>query len=146
MSHSYTKIWIHAIWATKERQYLILPKIENTIHDLIKSQLEELGCSVKAINGMPDHVHCLFLLNPQKSIAEVIKTIKGGTSHYINQNDLTPSKFAWQTGYSAFSVSESALEKVENYIKNQKEHHALKSFNDEYQEFLKLHGLNNNKF
>lgn len=145
MSHSYTKIWIHTIWATKERQNLILPNIENTIHGLIKSQLEELGCSVKAINGMPDHIHCLFLLNPQKSISEVIKTIKGGTSHDINQNDLTPSKFAWQTGYSAFSVSESVLEKVVMYIKNQKEHHTLKSFSDEYQDFLKLYDLEEKK-
>jgi len=120
---------------------------------------------------MPNHVHCLFLLNPQKSIAEVIKQIKDSTSHHVNQNNLIPKKFAWQTGYAAYSVSESGVEKVYQYIiwsliykwyqnlglshliqricviiswipcKNQKEHHRRKSFQQEYETFLKLYGL-----
>lgn len=63
---------------------------------------------------MPDHIHCLFLLNPQKSISEVIKQIKGSSSHYINQNNLIADKFAWQTGYAAYSISESVVDKVFN--------------------------------
>lgn len=90
---------------------------------------------------MPDHLHCLFLLSPQKSIAEVIKQIKGSGSHFINQNNLIPEKFAWQTGYAAYSVSESAVDRVFQYIKNQKQHHQKKSFQQEYDEFLKLYGL-----
>ncbi|MBL7831945.1 MAG: transposase [Saprospiraceae bacterium] len=92
---------------------------------------------------MPDHIHCFFLLNPQKSIADVIKQIKGSSSHYINQNNLIADKFAWQTGYAAYSVSESGVEKVFEYIKNQKQHHTMKTFQQEYDEFLKLYGLNN---
>jgi len=69
---------------------------------------------------MPDHIHCLFLLNPQKSISEVIKQIKGSSSHYVNQTNLISQKFAWQTGYAAYSVSESVLEKTFSYIQNQK--------------------------
>jgi REP element-mobilizing transposase RayT len=61
---------------------------------------------------MPEHVHCLFLINPQKSVAGVIKQIKGGSSHLINQNNLANYKFAWQTGYAAYSVSESLVGKV----------------------------------
>jgi putative transposase len=91
---------------------------------------------------MPDHVHALFLLNPQKSIADVIKQIKGSSSHSINGADLMLEKFAWQTGYAAYSVSESQLEVVYNYIKNQKQHHLKKNSQDEYDEFIKLHGLN----
>ena len=94
---------------------------------------------------MPDHIHCLFLLNPQKSIAEVIKQIKGNSSHYINQNNLIADKFAWQTGYAAFSVSESVVEKVFKYIKNQKSHHQKKTSQQEYDDFLKLYGLGNEK-
>ena len=99
MPHSYNKIWIHAIWATKERMPIIHSNIEYKIHQFIYEQLRAQGCLVRIINGMPDHIHCLFLLSPQKSIAEVIKQIKGSSSHYVNQNDLTSKKFAWQTGY-----------------------------------------------
>ena len=94
---------------------------------------------------MPDHLHCLFLLSPQKSIAEVIKQIKGSSSHYINQNNLIIDKFSWQTGYAAYSVSESVVDKVHNYIHNQKQHHAKKTFQQEYDEFIKLYGLDNEK-
>jgi putative transposase len=141
MPHSYNKIWIHAIWATKERQHLISPTIEKLVHDYMRNQLIEIGCPVRIINGMPDHVHCLFLLSPQKSIADVIKQIKGSTSHYINQNNLISEKFSWQTGYASFSVSESVLEKVFNYIKNQKQDHTIRTYAEEHVEFLKLYGL-----
>src|SRR4051812_43847737 len=107
MPHSYNKIWIHAIWSTKERIPLIHHGIEQKLYQFLSDQLRELGCPVRIINGMPDHIHCLFLLSPQKSIADVIKQIKGSSSHYINQGNLIKEKFAWQTGYAAYSVSES---------------------------------------
>lgn len=141
MPHSYNKIWIHVVWSTKEREALLTPRIESQIHDFLRTQLRELGCPVRIINGTPDHVHCLFLLNPKKSISEVIKQLKGSSSNFINQNNLTEHKFAWQTGYASFSVSESVIEKVFNYIKNQKTHHAKKSFQQEENELLKLAGL-----
>ena len=138
MSHSFNKIWIHAIWATKERTPIIHSNIEIKIHQFLSEQLREQGCPVRIINGMPDHVHCLFLLNSQKSIGELIKQIKGSSSHFINQNDLISKKFAWQTGYAAFSVSESAVDKVFQYIKTQKDHHQKNSFLQEYEAFLKV--------
>jgi putative transposase len=145
MPHSFNKIWIHAIWSTKERLPLIHPMVESKIHQCIAEQLREQGCPVRIINGMPDHIHCLFLLSPQRSIAEVIKQIKGGSSHFINQNNLITEKFAWQTGYAAYSVSESVVDKVFQYIKNQKQHHTKKTFQQEYAEFLKLYGLEDDK-
>lgn len=141
MPHSFNKIWIHAIWATKERAALITPSVELKIYNFMRQQFKEAGCPVRIINGMPDHIHALFLLNPQKSIAEIIKQVKGSSSHEINQNNLTDQKFAWQTGYAAYSVSESVLEKVYEYINNQKEHHAKRTFEQEYDEFLKLYGF-----
>jgi REP element-mobilizing transposase RayT len=75
---------------------------------------------VRIINGMPDHVHCLLLLNPNKAVTEIIKQVKGSCSHEINKQNIIKEKFAWQTGYAAYSVSESVLEKVFQYIKNQK--------------------------
>ena len=142
MSHSFNKIWIHAVWATKDRAPLIHPSIEQKVLKFIEQQLQQQGCKVEVINGMSDHVHCLFLLNRQKSIAEVIKQIKGSSSHFINQNNFIPLKFAWQTGYGAFSVSESGVNRVSEYIKNQKQHHQNKSSSQEFDDFLRLHKCN----
>jgi REP element-mobilizing transposase RayT len=144
MSHSFNKIWIHAIWATKEREPFINSNVEEKLHEFIKGELNSQGCRVGIINGMPDHVHCLFLLNPNKPIAEVIKQIKGSSSHFVNQNNLVKEKFSWQTGYAAYSVSESVFEKVFKYIQNQKTHHQKKTFQQEYEEFIRLNGLDNN--
>lgn len=144
MPHSYNRIWIHAIWSTKKRLPFIVPEIENTLFGFISNQFKDSGCRVRMINGMPDHIHCLFLLSPTKSIAEIIKQIKGSSSHYLNDEKRLPDKFAWQTGYAAYSVSESVLEKVYRYIKNQKQHHQKKGFENEFEEFLKLHHATRN--
>jgi putative transposase len=144
MPHSFNKIWIHAIWATKERIPLIKESIEQKVYRFISEQLREQGCPVRIINGMPDHIHCLFLLSPQKSIAAVIKQIKGSSSHFINHYNIVPEKFSWQTGYAAYSVSESGVQKVFEYIKNQKKHHQKKTFQEEYEDFLELYELNSN--
>jgi REP element-mobilizing transposase RayT len=142
--HSYNQIWIHAIWSTKDRQPLIEPKIEKVLFGFMRKEFEELGCPVRIINGMPDHVHCLFLLSPKKSVAEVIKQIKGSASHFINQSCFTEERFSWQTGYACFSVSQSIVDKTFRYIQNQKQHHAKKTFQQEYDGFLELYGLNHN--
>lgn len=141
MSHSLNKIWIHAIWATKERRSLINLSIEKKVYQFIKEQFLEQGCPLRVMNGMPDHIHCLFLLNPQKSVAEVIKQVKGSSSHFINQADLIDQKFAWQTGYAAYSVSESVVDRVYRYIEQQKQHHSKKTFQQEYDEFMKFYDL-----
>lgn len=142
MGHSFNKIWVHAIWATKDRKTLITPSIEEKLHQFMTQEFQEMGCPVEIINGMPDHVHCLFRLNPKKSISEVIKQVKGSSSYYINHSDLIPQKFAWQTGYGVFSVSESGVKNVYRYIQNQKDHHDKKSFQQEYEEFLLMYGFN----
>ena len=141
MPHSFNKIWIHCIWATKERAPFLHQNIEQKVYQFMSEQQGELGCPLRIINGMPDHIHCLFLLNPQKSITEVIKQIKGSSSYFINHNNLTDEKFSWQTGYAAYSVSESVVEKVHQYIKNQKAHHQKNTFQQEYDQFLKLYGF-----
>jgi putative transposase len=141
MPHSYVKIWVHAILGTKYREPLITPNIQPTVYQLIIQELEKLDCKLLAINGMPDHVHILFLMNAQKSIADIMKQIKGGSSYQINQQDLTRDKFSWQVGYGAFSVSESGIEKVKAYIKNQEAHHQKLTFQEEYSRFVALHGF-----
>jgi REP element-mobilizing transposase RayT len=141
MPHSFNKIWIHAIWATKHRLPLIGRNVESKIYAFISEQFKDQGCPVKIINGMPDHVHSLFLLSPKTSMASIIKQVKGSSSYYINQNELTDQQFAWQTGYAAYSVSESVLERTFLYIQNQKQHHQKLGSQYEYEQFLKLHGF-----
>ncbi|MEW5798391.1 MAG: IS200/IS605 family transposase [Bacteroidota bacterium] len=142
MSHSLTKIWIHAVFGTKHGEPFINPSIEAQIHAHIREHLEkDFECPVKAINSMPNHLHILFLLNVNFAVKDILKNIKGESSHWVNNGDLIKGKFAWQTGYGAFSVSESNVGKVEQYIRNQKEHHRKHTFANEYADFMKKHGL-----
>src|SRR5690606_7537871 len=120
---------------------IIHPNKEHLIHRYLDQQFKDIGCTVIALNGMSDHVHCLILVNPQKSLAEIVKQVKGSSSSYINHQNLCNEKFSWQTGYAAFSVSESSVQVVKRYILNQKSHHSKKSFSEEYQGFLRVHGI-----
>jgi REP element-mobilizing transposase RayT len=116
MAHSSTTIWILSNWTTWEKTPLITHKIKNRIHKYIFQEFTSSGCLVRIINGLPDEVQCLFLLNPKKSLDDIIKMVKGATSHRINQENLTSEKFAWQKSYNASSVSEKLLEKVSREI------------------------------
>lgn len=136
-----TKIWIHAILTTKGFRQLITPAVQSRLDNFIHEKLLELGCPTRIIQGMPEHVHILFLQNPSRSIAEIIKKIKSSSSFYINENHLSPQKFYWQPGYAAYGVSESQVQKAYEYISNQPEHHEKEKFVAEYQHLLELHGL-----
>ena len=141
MPHSLTKIWIHAVWGTKDSQPLIRSSFADDLYKHLQEKFYELKCYSEIINGIPDHVHILFRLSHEKSIAEVIKSVKGESSHWINQQNYLAGKFAWQVGYGAFSVSESEKNSVKKYIKNQKKHHKKMTFQEEYQLLLKKHNL-----
>ena len=131
MSHSLCRIWIHGVWSTKKLYPLIKPQIEKTIHSYLYDQFFEMGCPARIINGTEDHIHSLYMLSPRMTVAGLMKQVKANTSLRINEEDLSIDKFAWQTGYGAFSVSESDVPRIINYIKNQKEHHKKTSFLDE---------------
>jgi len=121
---------------------MIDASFEQKLYAHIKNLLEDdFKCRVENINGAADHIHILFLQNQNYSVAEIAKNVKGNSSHWVNQNNFTRKKFAWQTGYGAFSVSESAVGKVRNYIKNQKEHHRKLSFAEEYRKFEEKYGF-----
>ena len=84
MSHSKAKIWIHAIFSTKHRMRLITSDVKNWLYGLITNELNKMGCPVKAINGVEDHIHILFVLNPNKALSDVMKQFKGSSSHTVN--------------------------------------------------------------
>ncbi len=120
MSHSFYNVWIHAVFATKDRQELITLDLEEDLYPFLYAEFKELGCKLKIVNGLSDHIHCLFMLNAQKSYAEVMKQIKGASSYYINHQNLINEKFSWQKGYAVFSVSNSDVDTTYDFIKKQK--------------------------
>jgi len=141
MQYSNTKIWIHAIIIAKDRLPLIHPDFEQTIYKFFIDELKNLSCPVEIINGTADHIHMILLLDSAKSIDYIIKQIKGSSKQAINQLFFPSGSFSWQEEYLAFSISESQLIKVLEYIKNQKDYHKKNSFLKEYDEFIKVHGL-----
>ncbi len=142
MPQTYFKIWIHLIWCTKNRQPLLKKPFRPKVLNHIKKEATSVGIRSDAINGIEDHVHCLISLNPKYAISDVVNKLKGESSHWINFNDFLAVKFAWQRGYSAFSVSESNVDRVRKYILSQEEHHKKHSFQEEVEELYKLHSIN----
>lgn len=141
MTDHFSKIWVHIIFTTKGNRLLITQPLESRLQNQLHELLLELGCPVRVINGMPDHVHILFLQSPSRSLTELVKKVKSRSSQWINQNKLCIQKFAWEQGYAAFSVSESQVQRVYDYISNQKEHHLREGTQEEYRHIIELHGL-----
>jgi len=139
--HSYTKIWVHYIWSTHNREKVLLKDIRGTISNYLYQYAKEKNIFMKINYVNAEHVHALIDLPTNLSIEECIKLIKGGSSRFINKEDLLRNKFSWGRGYGAFSVSESSVKKVGDYIKNQEAHHRVKSFTEEYELFIKKYGL-----
>lgn len=138
---SYIRMWIHLVFATKDREPLLPKEIRYKVHEHIIQNCKEKSIYLQAINGYTDHLHCLISLGREQSISKVTQLIKGESSFWINKHQLTETNFMWQDDYFAVSVSESSLQKGINYIKNQEIHHAKKSFDDEVKEFEKLYGF-----
>jgi len=133
---SFTRIWVHTIWSTKNREKIIDNQLRKTLLDHIKNNCKEKNVWLDSINCTNDHIHLLISLGAEQMISRIIMLIKGESSHWINQNKLIKFKFEWQTEYMAISVSESLVDKTRKYIENQEEHHRRKSFKEEYDAFL----------
>ncbi len=137
----FVKIWIHAVWATKNRQELLNKEVRSKIFDHIHQNGLAKDIFIDVVNGHIDHIHCLFRLKNNQTISKVMQLLKGESSFWINKQKLMKSKFDWQDEYFAVSVSESQVNKVRDYIQNQEEHHRKKSFQDEYNEFIEKYGF-----
>ena len=136
------RIWIHAVWGTKSRTPFMQNKNKRiTLFKHIKSNAKEKKIYLDFINGEADHVHCLISLACDQNIAQVMKLLKGESSHYANKEKLFDAEFDWADDYYAASVSQSHVEIVRNYIKNQEEHHRNKSFTEECEEFMVKYGF-----
>jgi putative transposase len=132
----FVKVYIHFVWSTKNRvHYLDSKELRLKVWNHIRENAKKKGIFIDFINGYSEHCHCLISLGVDQNIQKVMQLIKGESSFWINKNKLTKDKFEWQDEYFAVSVSESAIQNVRNYIKNQEEHHSKKTFQHEYDDF-----------
>lgn len=141
---SFVKVYIHFVWSTKNRYpFLSTKELRLKVWQHIRENAKEKGIYIDFIGGHSDHCHCLVSFGLDQTIQKVMQLIKGESSFWINKNGLTPKKFEWQDEYYAVSVSESIIDKVRNYIKNQEEHHKRRSFADEFEDFINKYGFQN---
>jgi putative transposase len=136
MGQSLVKQYIHIIFSTKRQEPLILNSIENELFAYIGSICKNLECFPIIIGGYKNHIHVLCLLSKKIALMKLVEEIKSHSSKWIKTKDTRLKNFYWQNGYGAFSVSSSQVEIVKNYIENQHNHHKVKTFQEEYIEFL----------
>jgi REP element-mobilizing transposase RayT len=139
---SYVKIWIHAVWSTKNRDRILTEDVREKLFMHIRQNAKEKQIYIDQINGDMDHVHCLLALNADMTIAKVMQMIKGESAYWANKNNLLKGTFEWANEYYAASVSELMINKVRGYIMGQEEHHKKVTFKSEYDQFVEKLGLN----
>ena len=132
MPQSYSSLWIHIIWSTKNREPILTPSLKQEVYKVIKGIANDHEIYLDCINGVEDHVHLLVRLRTDQSVADVVKTIKGNSWEYFK--DDADKYVTWQDGFAAFSVSPDQVKRVRSYIYNQEKHHRNKSFSDELKE------------
>jgi REP element-mobilizing transposase RayT len=142
MAQSLARLWTHLIFSTKERYpFLSDPTVRADMHGYLAKVLRTHDCPTFVVGGCDDHVHALFTLSRNYSIAQIVKEIKRTSSTWIKTVERRYSKFHWQAGYGAFSVSQSHVAQVQNYIMRQEQHHRRKTFQDEFRAFLKKYEI-----
>ena len=141
MPQSLARLYVHLIFSTKHRERLITDRGRDSLHAYMATVLRNFGCPPVLINSVEDHIHVLFELGRTVAVSQTVEEVKTTSSKWIKTQGAEFAGFAWQAGYGAFSVSESIVPTVRDYIANQREHHRAKSFQEEYRTFLEKHGV-----
>jgi putative transposase len=136
MANTYRQIYIQTVFAVKKRDATINKEWSKDLFAVIGNLINEEGGKTYLVNGIFDHVHCFFGVKPSVLVSDVMKTAKAKSSKWVNDNKLTKTHFEWQEGYGAFSYSHSQKDAVYKYVENQEEHHKLRTFREEYLDFL----------
>ena len=137
----YIRIWIHLIGSTKDRVPLLAKELRQQVIAHIKQNAAKKEIYLDTINSVSDHVHALLSLRSDQTIAKLAQLLKGESLRWINEQNLIHTKFEWQDEYVAVSVSESMVDQVREYIKNQGKHHRQKSYAEEFQDFMEKYGF-----
>ncbi len=135
MSQSLSNIIVHLVFSTKDRRPLLRDTERGQLHAYITGVLKNCDSKLIEINSVRDHIHILFVQSKNHAPAKIIEQIKTASSTWIKSVDSWYSDFSWQTGYGEFSVSPMHTESVQNYIRNQPEHHKQEDFQTEYRRF-----------
>lgn len=140
MSQAFIKLAYHIVFATKNRAPLLTKELRSRLYQYCGGITRNLDDVLIEIGGIEDHVHTLVSLSQNIKLAEFVQKFKANSSRWLNETQL--QNFAWQTGYGAFTVSESQIEKVRNYVRNQEEHHRKNGrFENEFEFLLRAHGI-----
>lgn len=141
MPQSLSKVILHIIFSTKNREPFLDSDVRPRMHAYLATICRDLGSDFVHVGGVFDHVHIVTTLPRTLSQAQLVEQIKKTSSKWIKELDVRYRGFFWQRGYSAFSVSPSQLEAVLQYIDAQQEHHRTRTFQEEYRELLRRHGI-----
>ena len=141
MAHTYTNLLTHALFSTKDRMPSIDAELKPRLLAYMGGIARKLGVPMLSLNGPSDHVHMLLLMPPTLCLADFMEKLKGNSSLWVHRQWPSRKVFAWQVGYTAFSVSQSNAAAVKRYIANQEEHHRKLSFKEEVLQFLRKHGV-----
>ena len=139
--HSYSRVWLHIVWATLERRPLLDKAAAAKLSAWLYDYARQKGIFTKINFVNPDHVHALIDLPTNLTIEDMMQLFKGSSSHWINEQNLVAGKFGWGRGYGVFSVSESGVSEVCSSIANQEEHHRKRDFVEELKLFVERYGL-----
>lgn len=137
MAHTHTNLLYHIVFSTRGRAPMIDPPLAERLFPYMCGIIRELKGVAFEINGPENHVHILAKLPQTISVSDALRLIKTNSSGWVHDTWRERSTFAWQTGYAAFTVSESILDDVRGYIRNQQEHHKTVTFEQEFIAFLK---------
>ena len=137
MADTYTQIYIQIVFAVQGRQNLIHGNHQEELNRYITGIITHKDQKLLAIGGMPDHLHILIGLKPTIALSDLVRDIKANSSKFINDQRWVPGRFEWQAGFGGFSYSRSQIDRVIQYILDQKQHHATRSFKEEYLALLK---------
>jgi putative transposase len=141
MAGTYTNLLYHLVFSTKNRIPLIARELQPDLYAYMGGIVRGEGGVLLEVGGVPDHLHLLVKFKPTKSVSEMLNRIKAKSSLWVNQEKLKLRKFGWQDGYAAFSVSESQVDPVRKYIRDQEVHHRKLTFEEEVRSLLEKHGV-----
>jgi REP element-mobilizing transposase RayT len=137
MPGTFSQIYIQVVFAVRGRESLIALQWKDELFKYIAGIIKGKNQKPIIVNGMPDHIHAFIGLKPSTAISDIVRDIKNNSTNFVNEKKWVNGKFSWQEGYGAFSYSQSQIDSVYNYILNQEEHHKIKTFREEYIDFLK---------
>ena len=141
MANTYTSLNYHVVFSTKGREPWLSEPVRERLWPYLGGIARENGMKALEIGGVADHVHFLLSIPANLTVSKAVQLIKGGSSHWLKEVFPNLAQFAWQDGYAAFTVSQSQLESVRDYVRGQVEHHRVKAFAEEYRAFLQRHQI-----